>query len=193
MTKPIPLICLCLLLLGTVLSAQSPAGSFTLSAGIGIIPTYIGKTTHTDIPALSFQAGYRISNSFSLNGYFGYTAATADPKLTFDGILSKVSNKTTMFGLKAQLHRNFTDKIEIYGGSLLGYASFKRSETDMHSGEKVVRTPDQPTPYDPDAPQGRFIYSGFVGGKYWLTPKMSAYTEVGFGISLVNLGFSFRL
>lgn len=193
MTKLIPLTLLCALLLCSVLKAQSPVGSFTITTGIGLTPTYIGKTAKTDIPALSFQAGYRISQNFSMHGFLGYSASSSTPKAFSDGIVSKVSNKTTTVGLKAQLHKDFTDKLEMYGGVLLGYAIFNTSETDLTTGEKIVREENTPSPYNPNAPNGEILYSGYVGSKFWFNPKISVFGELGFGISILNAGFSFRL
>ena len=193
MTKLVPLTCLCILMFCTIVTAQSPAGSFFISSGIGIMPSYIGKTAQTEIPAISLEAGYRISNIFSLNAYVGYTEASSKPKVLSDGIESSVHNKTTMFGIKSQLHKNFTDKIEMYGGVILGLSTFNRTETDVRTGEKVVRESNQPTPYDPNAPNSQLLYSGFVGGKYWLNPRLGFYSEIGVGISLLTAGFSVRL
>ncbi len=179
--------------MGSVLNAQSPIGTFSITTGIGLVPTYTGKTAQTDVPALSIQAGYRISQSFSLQGYIGYSAFSSSPKTYSDGIESKVSNKTTTVGVKAQLHKDFTDKLEMYGGIMLGYASFNTTETNVNTGEKVIRDLDSPSPYDPNAPNGEILYSGFVGSKFWFKPKASVFGELGYGISIFNVGFSFRL
>ncbi|MEO1262260.1 MAG: hypothetical protein AAFZ15_25870 [Bacteroidota bacterium] len=193
MTKLVPLTCLCILLLCTVVSAQSPAGSIFISSGIGIIPSYTGKATQTEFPAVSFEAGYRISNAFSLNAYVGYTEASTEPKVLSDGIESSVHNKTTMFGLKGQLHKNFTDKVEMYGGIILGFSTFDRTETDLKTGEKIVRTTDEPSPYNPNEPGARLLYSGFIGGKYWLNPRIGVYSEMGLSVSLLTAGISVRI
>ncbi len=193
MTKLFPLTSLCILLVSTVLCAQSPVGSFSISTGIGIIPTYTGKTASTNIPALSLQVDYRVSEKFSLGAYAGFTEATSTPREFSDGTVSQVNNKTSMFGLKGQFHRDFSDKIQLYGGFLIGLSRFNTTETDINTGEVVKRQPDQPTPYNPNAPKGQFLYSGFVGSKYSINPKLGFFTELGFGISLVNLGFKIQL
>ncbi len=194
MTKLIPLTSLCILLACTVLHSQSsPVGSFSISTGIGIVPTYTGKTVTTNIPALSFQVGYRVSEGFSLSAYAGFTEATSKTRVFSDGLESQVNNKTSMFGLKGQFHKDFTDKIELYGGLLIGVSRFNTTETNVKTGEVVVRSPGQPTPYNPNAPKGQFLYSGFVGGKYSINPTIGLFAELGYGISLANLGFKFQL
>jgi len=175
------------------LSAQSPVGHATISTGFGAIPTYTGKTAKTNVPAVSLQVGYRISEKFSMNAYVGYTQATSTPRTFSDGLESQVNNKTTMIGLKSQFHRDFTDKIEMYGGMLIGASLFNTTEYDVKTGDIVQREPDQPTPYNPNAPKGQFLYAGFVGAKYSLNPKLGAYTELGYGISLLNFGLKFQL
>ncbi len=193
MTKLFPLTILCLLLICSILSAQSPIGHLTITTGIGLTPTYVGKTAHTDIPALSLQAGYRISRSFSMQGFVGHSASSSTPKAFSDGIESQVSNKTTAFGLKAQWHRDFTDQLEMYGGVMLGYATYKLKEIDLSNGKEIIRTTDAPSPYDPNAPDGQAIFGGFVGSKYWFTRHISLFGELGYGVSILTAGFSFRL
>ena len=98
-----------------------------------------------------------------------------------------------MVGLRGQLHKDFTEKIEIYGGTMLGYAFFNTTEKDMRTGDVVIREQGAPTPFDPNAPKGQFVYSGFVGSKYALSKKMRVYAEIGLGVALVSTGFSFQL
>ena len=190
MTKFVPLTFLCMLMICTILSAQSPAGSYLISAGIGILPTYTGKTTETTFSPICFQVGYRVSNVFSLNAFAGYTEASSTPRFISDGIESYVTNKTTILGLRGQLHKSITKKVEIYGGAFLGRAFFNTHEKDVNTGEEVIRLENEPTPYDPNAPKGQFMYSGFIGGKYWFSKIIGIYSEIGYGVSFINSGFS---
>ena len=81
----------------------------------------------------------------------------------------------------------------MYGGALLGISSFNRAEMDLRTGEKVVRQIDEATPYNPKAPKAQIMYSGFIGAKYWINPKIGIYSELGLGVSILNAGFSFRI
>ena len=91
------------------------------------------------------------------------------------------------------MHKNFTDRIEMYGGVILGLSTYKRQETDVRTGEKVIRQVDEPTPYNPNAPNASILYSGFIGGKYWINPRIGVYSELGLNVSLLSAGVSVRL
>lgn len=141
---------------------------------------------------MTFEIGYRATNVFSFGAFAGYTEVSNLPKVLNDGLESKISNKTTLVGLKGQMHKNFTDQIEMYGGVLLGYAAVKRTETNTKTGEEVVRLAGEPTPYNPNQPKGQLVYSGFLGGKLWLSKNISLFSEIGFGVSLLTTGLSFQ-
>lgn len=193
MTKLVPLTFLCLLLACSIVCAQtSPAGSVYVSTGIGIVPAYTGKTVQTNVPAINFELSYRVTNNFSMSAYAAYTKATSTPQSFSDGAETHIENQTKMLGLKGQLHKNFTDKFEMYGGAVIGYASFNKEETYLETGQKVIRDKEAPTPFDPNAPDGQITYAGFIGAKYWATPKFGLYSELGFGLSIMNAGFSFK-
>ena len=36
-------------------------------------------------------------------------------------------------------------------------------------------------------------YSGFVGGRYYFSEKLAAFAEIGYGISVLTFGVSFKL
>lgn len=193
MTKLIPLIMLCLMLTAAVLHSQSNTGKFTFSTGIGLVPTYYGKETKTLLPAISIQAGYKFNSKFELSGFLGKTHVNSTPRALSDGLVSRMDNKTTVMGLRGVLNKSLTSKLDMYGGAMIGYASFDLSEIDNSTGEIVVRNPDSPTPYNPNAPDGGFVYAGFIGMKYSFHPVFGVYTEVGYGISLLNAGLAIQL
>ncbi len=193
MTKYSPLTILCTILLYTATAfAQSPAGKINLSAGIGLVPTYI-EATEANTPALSLQVGYRLSELFSLNAYGGYTEVISKPKVLSEGIESKIQNKTTMFGLKGQVHKSITKNFDIFGGLLIGYTMSNTTEFDNNTGAIVKRIEGEPTPFDPDAPKGELLYSGSIGFNYHIGKVIGIYSELGYGISLVTLGLNFQI
>ena len=63
----------------------------------------------------------------------------------------------------------------------------------MRTGEKVIRQIEDPTPYNPNAPDAQFLYAGFIGVKYWLRPKIGVYSELGSAVSILSAGISVRL
>jgi len=40
---------------------------------------------------------------------------------------------------------------------------------------------------------GGLVYAGFIGARYYFTPKFAAKAELGYGIALINIGVSIKL
>lgn len=178
----------------TALNAQNQAykkGNFNLSLGYGIVPTFIGDGGSVNVPPLSARLGYSVSNNINLSGYVGYSATTSKADVISDGILSETRNDLVILGLRGEIHSNRDDKFDFYGGFMFGYNIPMVEETSVNDGSTIVRNPDEPYKY-PEA-KNNLAYSGFVGASYFFKPKMAAYVEVGYGVSLVNLGLTFKL
>jgi hypothetical protein len=176
----------------SLLTAQTP-GKFTVSAAAGVVSSFAPSKVNTDMIPLSLRIGYDISKSFNIGTYFGYTAATSNPRVFSDGLISQVQNKSFMVGLRTELNRNLTKKLNVYGGVVIGYNSFNTKEFDTRTGQTVVRDPKEPTPYNPNAPKGQVLYAGFVGTNYKVYKGIALLAEAGYGISLFNLGVNFKL
>jgi hypothetical protein len=182
---------LCTILSVTVLCAQSPS-KFSVAAGVGLAPVYHGKNASTEVPALSLQFAYKLGKSFSLGAFAGYSASTSSQRIFSDGFSSKIENKTKAFGLRGEFSRDLTDKLELYGGLMLGYRSFDLKEVNTTTGLEVERQPDAPTPYNPNQAEGAFLYSGFVGAKYYFKDHFGLFGELGYGLSLFSMGTTFK-
>ena len=191
MTKFLPLTLLCMLMCMSLLSAQS-TGNFTISAGVGLTPTYHGKTASTKVLPVSVAVGYNVSKTFNLGLFAGYTEAVSAERILSDGLASSMENKTTAYGFRGEFRREWTDRFEVYGGMLLGYQSFDITEFNTRTGEVVVRDPEAPTPYNPNAPTGQFMYAGYVGARYFVSQHVGMFTELGCGLSLLQAGATIK-
>jgi len=184
------------MLFSFALTAQSntkKAGKFTVSTGLGIVSTYFKDGATTNIPALSLRTGYVVSKHFTVNAYFGYSSTTASPRLFDDGLLTQIENKSIVGGVRGEFRHEFTKKVELYGGGMFGISHANISEIDSQTGKAINRKANEPTPYNPNPPKSTFTYSGFVGAAYFVQPKFGVYTELGYGISLLTAGFTFRM
>ncbi|MFQ5445649.1 MAG: hypothetical protein ACE5FF_01840 [Saprospiraceae bacterium] len=169
------------------------AGKFTASTGIGVLTTYFKDGATTNVPPLSLRAGYIFGKHFSLNAYFGYSATTASPRLFDDGLRTQIENSSIVGGLRGEFRHNITEKLEFYGGGMLGLSHSNIKEVETETGKAINRSPDEPTPYNPNPPKSAFLYTGFVGTTYFIQPKFGVYTELGYGISLITAGFTIRM
>lgn len=168
-------------------------GKFAFSAGIGTVPTYVAGDAKTHVPAISLRAGVLVSKRFTLSTFLGYTDITSAPREFFDGYSTVVNNKTIMFGLRSELHKEITEKVDFYGGLTFGFASSNRTEKDSETGLPMQRDAEGPTPYNPNAPTTSFLYAGYVGASYYFDNKFGAFAEAGYGISLLSIGVTVKM
>lgn len=88
-----------------------------------------------------------------------------------------------LIGARAAYHlKTKSDKIDPYGGLMLGYniVSFKEP-----SGWNPI--------YDYSGGDSYLMYGFYGGARYFINPKMAIYAELGYGFGYLNLGLSFKL
>jgi len=174
-------------LFGLYLSAETKAQLFStgdrmINLGIGV-PNYLGgQSYHTNLPLISGSFDYGIIDdlidgkaSISVGGYLGYTAN----QFKFTGNQG-YDNLYLILGPKATFHYNFFDTWEAYGGLLLGYTIVSSSSYGSIDG---LIKPDNVS---------RLIPSIYAGARYYFAYNLSAFAELGYGISAINVGISFK-
>ena len=187
---------LCVLLISVGLTAQSQfsnPGRLTFSTGIGLLPCYMKDQRVSNSLPVHLIIGYRVSKKFSINSFAGYAAATTDPHLFGDGFATYLENKSVSLGIRGEMRHELMQRMEVYGGAMLGYYFANIKEFNAGTGQLYERSIDAPTPYNPNAPNGKLIYSAFVGTSYFFGKGIGIYGELGYGISLLNFGVTFRI
>ena len=184
------------LLFGTfsIIAQSSINNRLSISGGVGLVPTFVGENATVNTPPVSVRIAYRVSPAFQLSGYAGYSSSTSSsPFLISDGIQSLISNKQTMLGLRGELRKDLNDKVDVYGGALFGYKHTEIREFNKNSNETIIREPGAPTPFNPNQPNEKFLYAGFVGATYFFTKNIGLFAEAGYGISLLNTGITVKI
>ena len=198
MTKPIiSLFTACLMLAATTLNAQTSTfhhQKFNISAGIGLVPTFVSDGTNVNTPPVSLRVGYQVTPNFNICAFGGYSSYNlASPYLISDGKLATLGNKQYLAGIRGEVRKDFSGKFDFYGGGMLGYSHASTHEFNPQTGETVVRPENTPTLYDPNGPENGLLYAGFVGSTFYLKQGIGFFAEVGYCVSLLNAGFTFRL
>ncbi|MDR1644773.1 MAG: hypothetical protein LBS05_02955 [Tannerellaceae bacterium] len=85
-----------------------------------------------------------------------------------------------VLGARGAFHYQFVDKLDTYGGLMLGYNIATASWTG--DGESIG-----------SATGSVFDFSIFVGGRYFFKPKLGVYAELGYGIAYLSAGVTFKL
>lgn len=166
-------------------------GSFNLNLGYGLVPTFVADGGISNVPPINLRLGYAITENFNLSGYFGYSATTSKSNLYSDGLVTEFQNDFLMIGIRGEIRSRRSERFDLYGGFMLGYNQPFVNEVAVGSGEAIVRDPKGPRRFN--EPTGQLLYSGFIGGTMYATRNIGLFAEVGYGISLANLGVSFKL
>jgi len=168
------------IVIATVVQAQQfQKGTTTANVGIGLGTALggLGKAR----PAISASLDHGMwdiggPGVISLGGYVGNTGY----KYTSGSYTSKWNY--FVVGARGAYHYNgFTSvpKLDVYGGAMLGYNIVKYS-SDSEDIEMANS-------------YGNGIgLSGFLGSRWFFSNSMGAYAELGYGVSVLNVGLTFK-
>lgn len=177
--KKLTLLVACMLLAVLPLSAQSSfsKGDKVVSAGIGLGNTLHGSNYSISLPPLFVGMDYAVVDglidgnaSIGVGGYLGYSSSkykVADYKSTI---------RDYVFGVRGSFHYQFIDNLDTYAGLMLGYDVV--SHSNSHNNYKVD--------------SNSFIIPFFIGARYYFSDTFAVMGELGYGISVLNVGVSFK-
>lgn len=142
-----------------------------LQVGLGVgAGYYVGSVS---MPALQARFEKAVSDEVSIGAILGrasskYTDSYGSVKYSF-----------TLIGGRANYHFEGSDKFDAYVGGTLGYNIFS------------VNTEGYSSPYKGSS--SAVLYGGQIGANYYFSPNIGAWAELGYGISYLNLGLTFKL
>ena len=152
-------------------------GDKLLNLGVGLSSYYYGTPI-----GLSFESG--VSDDISVGAQFDYNSGN------YDGYYSssyRWGYSAYYLGIRGSYHLNNVlqlneEKIDLYAGLGLGYQRFRWDDDAYGYGYG----------YSYNYRSGVF-FNYFVGGKYYFTPKVGAFVELGYtGLSSSRVGVSFK-
>jgi len=156
-------------------------GDQNVNLGIGIGTVLGGSGYTTTLPPLSISYEYGIKDelfdeksSLGIGAYLGY----ASNKYEIGGYGWKYNY--TIFGVRGALHYQLVDKLDTYGGLMLGYDNVS---SKWSGGQSTVGTA---------AAVSGLGWSLFIGGRYYFSDNIGAFAELGYGIAYLQLGVSFK-
>ncbi|HEX7366922.1 MAG TPA: hypothetical protein VF273_07495 [Pelobium sp.] len=140
-------------------------GDNLLNLGIGL-----GGGFGTPIGA-SFEHGF--TENISGGAMVTYSGVTTP------GFGGDIKYSYIIAGVRASYHHDFgIENLDTYGGVMLGYNVASVSYPSAYAG--------------PKATAGGVAYSGFVGARYYFTPKLGAFGEVGYGVANLSVGLALK-
>jgi hypothetical protein len=159
-------------------------GDRIVNLGIGIGNYFGGINYYTTVPPVSGSFEYILKNElfdeYSTLGIGGYMAYMANKQKFYDDHEEYGWNYSHfVLGARGVLHYRFIEKVDTYGGLMLGYniasasAFGGRSNINKSSVSGILSTI-------------------FVGARYHFSDNIAAFAELGYGVSALELGISFK-
>ncbi len=158
-------------------SAFAP-GQTAVSAGVGFGVAGIYGTSSA--PMLSVAVDRGMSDVFSMGGVLGFSSS----KDTYDSFANygwKYSY--ALVGVRGSYHlKDFVDdaRVDLYVGGMLGY-------------NHVSATPFAEGQTGTGASASYVLYGIHAGGRYFFTPKLAGFAELGYGMGNLAVGMTARL
>ncbi|HXC03188.1 MAG TPA: outer membrane beta-barrel protein [Bacteroidia bacterium] len=186
-----------LLITFSALRAQSfQKGQVDLNLGIGLGNTIIGPGNSSTTPPLSLSLGFGITRDISIGGYLGYTSTSylypgwedcGNGQGNGQYFVDTYKWSYLIIGLQADFHFGRfipNEKVDLYAGLLLGndFATSRYSTTSYcpdHIGYA-------------EQTYGGVLLSVHAGVRYHFTPRFGLFAELGYGISYLNMGVTFK-
>lgn len=159
-------------------------GDMTANAGIGL-----GGTSKVGfLSSGSFDYGivdqlFNEKSTLGIGGFLGYSVNDNKSKNSL-GIEYGWKENNIIIGARGVLHYYLVDKLDTYAGVMFGcnLISFKYYGDDWGASTRAT-------------PNNSAVSTLFVGGRYYFTNHIGAFTELGLGYGLyhyVQAGLSFR-
>ena len=153
--------------------------NLNLGVGIGSVLGGTGYSTTTPPLSVSYERGiidqlFDDKSTLGIGAYLGYVANKYD----FGGGYGwKYSH--TIVGARGALHYQLVDKLDTYGGLMLGYDIINYT---TYGNGNFAGSPTSSSP----------SWSLFLGARYYFTDNIGAFAELGYGIALLQVGVSFK-
>ncbi len=158
-------------------------GNTDLSFGVGFGSYVVRPGSYTTVPFLNISVDHALRDDLGpgvvgVGGFIGYEQYRTDLGVGEYGY----NNSSLVFQARATYHYQFIEDFDTYAGVGLGLKYINSSEF----GILPVSAPDPI-----NSVRGKA--SVFVGGKYFFNDNIAAFGELGIGVSILNLGITFRL
>jgi hypothetical protein len=157
-------------------------GDMLLGLGIGFFGNKVyDKLTMPPIPVtfeyIVLDNLFEGKGALGCGGYFGYSSSKDD----YYGYGTYKSSKF-IIGARGYLHYAFVEKLDTYGGVLLGY----KNEVSQYIN-------DEDSDYNEKLSEGTPTANVFVGCRYFFNDRIAGMAELGWGMSILTLGVTIKL
>jgi len=156
------------------------AGSLAVQGGIGLGYSMPGTV---NVPPVGAAVDYAVRAGdlpFSFGAYVGY--ASSKETFSYFGYDWSYEYSYVIIAGRAAYHVDFGVKnLDTYAGLLLGYAIANASV----SGTAF--------PGQSAATAGGIALGGYLGARYFFTPRFGAFAELGYSVGYLSLGVAYKI
>jgi hypothetical protein len=145
--------------------------SITLSPSLGFLLTGERKGTQVTMPAIGISGDIALSEKLTAGPYLAYVSSK-EPSFG-----SYLTYSTKLLGVRVTNVFNENEKLDIYGMGLLGL-----NATTVANGDKSYK-----------AKYMDVLWGAAIGARYHFSPKLAAFAEAGYSITILTAGISFKL
>ncbi len=162
-----------IILLGTSnLTAQFKSGEIIAGASMGFVPQTTGTVT---LPPIGIMGEYALTENIIGGIYAGYTSSENS-----DAIWDlRWRDNLIIIGIRGSYNFELTKNFDVYGGLFYGYTI---ASSVLLEGEWPLNTNVLGLNI------GQTRLAGFVGARYLIDNRFGFFGELGYGISLMNVG-----
>ena len=169
-----------------VFSERSFESFFSVEAFHGLTNTFSKDVTRTISAPLSVGINYRFSPVFSMGLFAGRSNYASEMNYFDKRYTTATETRSQIFSLRLNAHFPVGLRGEAYGGLGLGHRSTDITATEEPLNPEVDNEPIV-------RPQNGFLSTAHIGMRYSLSPRVGLQGEISSGISLLNVGISYRL
>ena len=179
---------LLLIVLGSSTSLQAQSNKlqhYDLSLGVGLFPTFLKDKGKQVVQPLALSASYRLAPNISAGLILGFSSTESSQTIHWEPQPARLRNNFSTAGLRFAAHTTRFENWDVYGGLTLAYM---HSQIDILQGdaEKWKQR------YGIREHSGRMITTAFLGSRFKVGDHLGVFAELGFGVSLLQAGFSYR-
>ena len=145
-------------------------GDKLLNLGVGLGSQFMASGAK-GTPPVGVSLEFGVSDKISVGAYGGYAGAKVET------MVGDWKYNYIIVGGRGSYHFDFgVENLDPYAGVMLGY-NIASVSTDTNL---------------PTASAGGFLWGAHAGARYFFSPKVGAFAEVGYGIAWLNVGLAFK-
>ncbi len=182
--KRFALLLIAVLTLGFAAQAQSTfsKGTTTTNLGLGIGGSLFSSDYNVLLPPLSIGVDHSIADKlFDGKGSIGIGGYLGSEVYRIKGFDKSIWNQT-LIGPRGSLHYQFVDNLDTYASLMLGlYIASWNYNTNIPNGPTKTKGSDT-----------TFGWGVHLGARYYLSDNWAVMGELGYGLTYLTLGATYR-